>query len=157
MENLCDIIYEGNLERAKELINLGYDINGKYGEMKFYPIYSAMNSIDPVLALKFVIDNGADVNIEYGLPLSIAFGSLIDGMTQNNRTEPFEEDIEMIKILIKKGANLTIKDKNGLTPFSSISDYSVSEKRFYELRDIFVKIIPDFDKYLQWDSQKRFH
>lgn len=150
MENLSHIIWEGKLKRAKELLESGYDINAFYGENKLLPIYSAMNADDPVSALNFVIENGADIDILFGYPLHIAFDSLIDGMLQNDWTEPHPDDIEMIKILYNKGANLTIVDEEGLTPFSIISDYSVNFERFKELKDLFLSIVPEFDEHIKW-------
>ncbi|WP_425077839.1 ankyrin repeat domain-containing protein [Psychroserpens sp. S379A] len=152
MKDLSHIIWKGNLKKAKKLLENGYDINSKYGELGFYPICSAMNSDNPIESLKFVIENGADVNIERGYPLSEAFDLLIDGMSQSNKTEPFHEDVSIIKILIEQGADLEIKDANGLTPFSVINYYSNSYERFVELKNIFSKIIPNIDKYLTWKN-----
>ena len=74
-------------------------------------------------------------------------------MLQNNWTEPHPDDVQMIKILYNKGADLTIVDKEGLTPFSVISDYSVNLERFKELKDLFLKIVPEFDEHIKWKNE----
>jgi hypothetical protein len=38
------------IRRSKDLLNSGYDINGHYGDLGFYPIYSAINSENAIEA-----------------------------------------------------------------------------------------------------------
>ena len=62
MKELTDCIFNSDLKNAASLLNSGANINSKYGS-GVYPIDAAINSDNPK-SLEFVIENGADVNIE---------------------------------------------------------------------------------------------
>jgi len=143
MEHLSAYIFQSNLEKALELIQNGNDINGLYGYNN-RPISSAINSDNPA-TLKFVIAQGADVNIDAGAPLFETIANCIDGMIQANRDEPFPESMEMISILIKSGANPIIEDSEGRKPIDVLYAYVQTEDHLDTLKSIFRLYIPEVD------------
>jgi ankyrin repeat protein len=149
MENLADYIFSSDLKSAQLLLDSGADINSKYGVLKTYPIYSALNS-DNLDTLKFVIKNGADVNIEKGLPLSEAIDAAIDIMSQNNLNAPDEISMEMIKFLLEKGADPELEDDQNERPIDIISTYAnKSEERLEILKSFFRPLFPYIDSLLE--------
>jgi ankyrin repeat protein len=100
-EAMLDELYnavEGNdLVRCKELIALGYDVEGHAGKM---PLVSA-SSRGHVDLCKILIEAGADINVLNGYPL---LSAAIAGRA------------EMCKFLIDSGADLQHKKGDGWTP-----------------------------------------
>ena len=147
MDQLSDYIFKSDLITAKSLLDAGADINSKYGS-GVYPIDAAINSDNPK-NLKFVINHGADVNIEYGLPLSTALDYSMDGLIQDDRRKPYPETLEMITILIDHGADLSIKDLNGNRPIDILKAYAPKPKKLRELKEIFRPVINNIDELLK--------
>ena len=98
MKQLNDHIKETNFDKALELLEIGIDINEKYG-IGIRPIIAAINSGNPKI-VDFVVNNGADVNIDEGNPLNVAIDIAIDGMIQDEKPCPSKESMEIIRILI---------------------------------------------------------
>ncbi|WP_421750271.1 hypothetical protein [Croceimicrobium sp.] len=65
-KDLNSCIFRSDLSGALILIQAGADINGK-NDRGIRPIYSALNSENPK-NLKFLIEQGADINIDFGAP-----------------------------------------------------------------------------------------
>ncbi len=128
-------------------MNLGLDINARYGVHGVFPIDAAINSDDPN-TLAFVIAKGADVDIEYGLPLKTALDYCIDGMIQNNRLEPYPESLEMVRTLLRHGADISIRDLNGKRPIDLLNVYASKPFPLERLKEIFRSVIPDLDEQL---------
>lgn len=149
MENLAYYIFTSDLENAKLILANGADINMKYGDAEIYPICSAINSDNPE-TLRFIIKNGADVNIKNGLPLHEALDLAIDGMIQNNLTQPYSDSIEMIKILLENEADLEIEDEHNERPIDILHKYSGGqEEELEKLKFLFRPIIPNIDVLLE--------
>ena len=146
MEELIHYLFNSDLENAEKLIKSGIDINTKKSS-GIYPIDAAINSDNPKV-LEFIIRNGADVNIEYGLPLSIAIDYCMDGMIQNDIEKPYPEAIEMINILIQNGAQIDIKNRNGKTPIDVLKSYASQKDKLEILKNIFRGVIKNIDDYL---------
>lgn len=143
MKDLNAYIFESNFEKVAELIKEGVDVNGKYG-IGVRPIISAINSDNPKM-LSYIIAQGADVNIDNGLPLYETIDICIDGMIQDNRREPHQGYLEMIKILLRNGAKLELKNERAERGIDLIVQYAYSEKSFDRLKSYFRPLIPEID------------
>jgi ankyrin repeat protein len=143
MNNLSSYIFESEIKSALKLLNNGTDINAEYGSR---PISAAINSDNPE-TLKFVIEHGADVNIDNGAPLHELIDYCIDGMIQNNKTKPYPEAMEMLSILLNNGANLELVNENGERPIDVISVYADGDKKtLFRLKSFFKSLIPHIDE-----------
>lgn len=148
MKELNSYIFESDINGALKLLVEGADINTKYG-VGITPISSAINSDNPS-TLKFVIDQGADVNIDQGAPLSETIDYCIDGMIQNNRDTPYPEALEMLEILLKNGADLELKDDNGERPIDVLTAYAQDDSEWLEqLKSFFRPFIPKIDELIK--------
>lgn len=156
MELISDFntfLFNGNIDAAGRLLERGIDINKKE-ENGNYAMSAAINSDNPEV-LNFIIRNGADVNLKMDngtTGLHIAIDCAIDGMIQNNREEPYQEAMQMIKMLLDNGADLTIKDTDGETALDVINTYSGNITGFNFLKDIFRTIIPDIDNRISFNK-----
>ena len=147
MEELTNYIFKSDLRNAKSLLNSGADINIQYGS-GVYPIDAAINSDNPK-TLEFVIDNGADINIDCGLPLSTALDYCMDGMIQDNMPKPYPAALEMVKILLDNGADILIRDLNGNRPIDVLKSYAPKAEKLSELKEFFRPVIKDIDELLK--------
>ncbi|WP_299125106.1 hypothetical protein [uncultured Winogradskyella sp.] len=142
MKELNSYIFESDIEGAHKLLQEGADINAKYG-IGITPISSAINSDNPS-TLQFVIDQGANVNIDYGAPLSETIDYCIDGMIQNNLDSPYPEALKMLKILLENGADIELKDDNGERPIDVLLAYAQDDFEWLEkLKSFFRPLIPN--------------
>ncbi len=138
---LIEYLYKSDLKNALVLIKNGIDVNKEING--FLPIISAINSENPK-TLQFIIDYGADVNINFGKPLYEIIDLCIDVMIQNELSDFSVEDKTMLKILINNNANIFIKDENDKSPFELINDYSAGNKEYFMyLVKLFSEIIPE--------------
>ena len=144
MKQLNDHIKETNFDKALELLEIGIDINEKYG-IGIRPIIAAINSGNPKI-VDFVVNYGANVNIDEGNPLNVAIDIAIDGMIQDEKSCPSKESMEIIKILIEHKADLELRDSNGKRPIDMITAYSQNESQLNLLKSFFRPIIPNVDK-----------
>ncbi len=152
MKELNSYIFESNFNEALKLIKAGNGINEKYG-IGIRPIIAAINSDIPE-CLRFVIQNGADVNIDSGQPLHEVIDYCIDGMIQNNRSEPYPEALQMLQILLDNGADLQIENKNRKRPIDLITAYSHNQEIFERLKSIFRPLIPQIDELIKGNLYK---
>ncbi len=99
--------FKGNLEVVKLLVSHGADVNLPSGILAMPPLHKAvMGGYTEVSA--YLIAHGANMNTinpEWGTPLHIAT------FHQGENYRAIE------KLLIAKGANTTLKNKHGYTPF----------------------------------------
>lgn len=146
MKDLNSYIFESDTDGALKILLKGADINAKYG-IGIRPISSAINSDNPLM-LKFVIDHGADVNIDHGAPLSETIDLCIDGMIQNNLDAPYTEALKMLKILLENGADLGLKDDNGKRPIDTLTAYAQDDfERLERLKSFLRPLIPNIDEF----------
>ena len=100
---LHEAIQQGSVQDVQELILQGTDINAK-NEMDETPLYVALK-LDMVSIVDILLQHGADVNCQkptaLETPLHLAAG----------------RGLEMVKVLISKGAKIEAKDLHGRTPF----------------------------------------
>ncbi|MCA6361993.1 MAG: hypothetical protein IM638_03085 [Bacteroidetes bacterium] len=153
MEKLSDYLFHSNLTAAQKCLDSGDDINGD--EETIRPIIAAINSNNPEV-LSFLIQHKADVNIDFGSPLSEAIDYCIDGMLQNNRDIFYPEALEMVRLLIAAGAKPDIQNENGKRPIDLLtrysknhSDNSIDKTYFEKLKLMFNDVIPDIDSYFK--------
>ena len=95
-------IQHGSVQDVQELILQGTDINAM-NEMDESPLYLAVK-LDKVSIVKILLQHGADVNCKkptLETPLHLAAG----------------RGLEMVEMLISKGAKIEAKDLHGRTPF----------------------------------------
>ncbi len=147
MKELNSYIFASDLTNALRLIQNGMDINGKYG-VGIRPISSAINSDNPK-TLEFVIQLGADVNIDFGDPLHETIDYCIDGMIQNNRKEPYPESLEMLKILLDNGADIELINEKGERPIDVISAYAHDAESLNRLKSFFRPLISNIDELIK--------
>jgi ankyrin repeat protein len=147
MTDLSSYIFSSDLRKASELLDSGLNINDKYG-IGIRPIISAINSDNPE-TLRFVIQRGADVNIDNGSPLFEVIDYCIDGMIQNNKSEPYPETLEMLKILLDNGADVELRDESGERPIDVLKGYAHDEKSLERLKSFFRQLIPQIDSLLK--------
>lgn len=144
---LLELIQYGQLEEAQELLTQGTDINA--GILGFRPIYSAIHSDDPKV-LQFVVDHGADVNIDQGTPLLEVLDYCIDSMIQGERRTPYPEAIKMLKTLLNNGADPFLKNAEGHRPIDVLIEYSDGwQRRLDEYIELFEPYIPDLKNQLK--------
>ena len=150
MKDLNAYIFESNFEKVAKLIQEGADVNGK-DRIGVRPIISAVNSGNSKM-LRYIIAHEADVNIDNGLPLYETIDICIDGMIQDNRSEPHQVYLEMIKILLMNGAKLELKNERGERGIDLIVQYAYSEKSFDRLKSFFRPLIPEIDVLIKRNS-----
>ncbi|PZR24972.1 MAG: hypothetical protein DI535_20200 [Citrobacter freundii] len=149
MKTITDDIFSGDLNSARQWLVNGAEINSRHGVAGIYPIQSAINSSKPEV-LQFVISNGADVNIENGLPLLEAIDLAIDGIIQNGLTWPDNTDLEMIRILLENGADPEIINSEGARPIDIIYRYAGQSVHSMEkLISFFRPLLPNSDTLLK--------
>ena len=146
--SLFDAIYNNRIKVANLLINNGADVNARsnYGQT---PLFNAKN----VNTAKLLIDNGADVNARdhYGqTPLfwergdhSFSMSSCPNDNGKNSTCyEPINGEgkqyIDLVKLLIKNGADVNTKDLSGETPL-----FILVRKRFVSVIEPLIKMGAD--------------
>jgi len=121
---LNNFIYEGSLNMVRRILANGVNLNNK-GEDDCYPIIIAINSMN-IEILQLIIEEGADVNIDEGLPLYVAIDACIDSMFQENKKLPSKLNVEVLNKLIELGAD---PSKNKLGEYNLeelIKEYEIS-------------------------------
>ena len=112
------LVFSGKYSEVQEIIDSGFDLN-KAGSNEWTPLMMAVEGGQPK-TLELLLKNGANPNKQSGLdgftPLHLAVDYAVDGMIQNNKSVPFPEPIECIRLLLKYGADINIKDNSGKTP-----------------------------------------
>src|SRR5215203_3825500 len=110
-------VFSGKEEKVKEMINSGVDLE-KIGSNGMTPLILAVEGDQPKI-LELLLKNGANPNkqsdIDGFTALHWAVEYAIDGMIQNNKSTPYPEPLECIKILLKYGADINIKDNSSKT------------------------------------------
>lgn len=128
--SLSDIcVSVGNLEMLKKLLNKS-EIN-EVNSAKQTLLYEAVTAEKPSLeVIKYLVDNGADVNVKNKAGISIILMMVLDNK------------LDIVKILAESGQNIKGKDTRGLT----LIDYPVTE----EMKKYLLSI--GFRKSLEFDS-----
>ena len=112
------LIFSGDIEKVKEYILKGVDLN-KINSNGMIPLIFAVEGDQPKM-LELLLKNGANPNIKSNISGTTALHWAIeyanDGMNQSQRSTPFPEPLECIRILLRYGADKTSKDDNQKTP-----------------------------------------
>lgn len=109
----------GDLEVLKAKLESGIDVNDRSGEYRF-PIHKATLSGNLEIVELF---------LQYGAELDIV--EPLQGNTSINLAI-FNKDLEMVKLLKRKGANLSIKNSWGMTSL----EYAMYLKNNMDYHDI---------------------
>lgn len=103
-DSLLYAVLTGDLNRTKELIDKGVDINYQNRSLKNSVLHACLsNETENIQILEFLLEKGANVNVQNfngSTPLIFA--------VVNNH-------VASIKLLLEKGADVTIKDRYGST------------------------------------------
>ncbi len=131
-EELLEQIYESNLNRIKELLGEGADINYIDKNMDS-PLLMAISNNNYTL-VKFLLENGANPNPDpdkvYTLPLNLAIDVAVE-TTKNNINET-KDSTDIIKLLLEFGANLNIKDRDGKNAYEFAKGYHIPAQKLFE-------------------------
>lgn len=127
--SLSDIcVSVGNLEMLKKLLNKS-EIN-EVNSAKQTLLYEAVTAEKPSLeVIKYLVDNGADVNVKNKAGISIILMMVLDNK------------LDIVKILAESGQNIKGKDTRGLT----LIDYPVTEEMKKYLLSIGFRKSLEFD------------
>jgi ankyrin repeat protein len=101
MDSLIQAAYKGNLNRVKELLNQGVNVNGLNGG--YIPLHTAIVR-DHLPVVKLLLNRGAKVNA-------------LDryGRQPIHRAAEFDR-LNIVKELLNRGANINARDRKGRTP-----------------------------------------
>lgn len=143
-ETLESYLFKSDLINAQKMIDEGANIDGE-GNFLGRPILAAINS-ENLTTLYFLIEKGVDVNIDYGSPLSCALDNWLDNIFSVEMFDPYSDEREMVEILIKNGADIEIKNENGIGPLDTVYAYTKSLKDRAKLMSEYESIFP---KHLQ--------
>lgn len=120
---LGQAIHNENLEMVKLLIEHGADINKASGLFSSLGEAVAIGNLEIV---KYLIDKGAVVNTNIfsddGLP----------GRRRNDNDKNEVANSEILKMLVRYGADVNSKDINHLTPLEKACDYARGNKKIVE-------------------------
>ncbi|HEY8562130.1 MAG TPA: ankyrin repeat domain-containing protein [Pyrinomonadaceae bacterium] len=124
-------IFSGNNGKAEEMIKSGIDLN-QPGSNGMTPLILAIEGDQPRI-LELLLKSGANPNKQCGFgdgyaPLHWAVDYAIDGMIQSNKSTPFPEPLECIKILLNHGADAELKNNAGKTALDCALDYTTSKE-----------------------------
>lgn len=109
-DNECDspelqfykAIITENSDKVQELINFGFDVRKKYNNIPMV-IYAVGTGNEEIVLI--ILNSGGDIN------------SYTKGHTETPLTYAINiPDVEMVRFLIDKGANVNYSDNNGMTP-----------------------------------------
>lgn len=109
MNQLIKAVKEGDVDKVKELINKGVDVNTKDEDRNTALIYATDQTYsmytykDYITIVKLLLEAGANVNLQNNHGRT----ALIMATDYNN--------IDIVKLLIKKGADVNIQDEEGKT------------------------------------------
>lgn len=131
-EELLNQVFESNLDKIKELLNEGANINYIDKNMDS-PLLIAISNNNYDL-VKFLLENGANPNPDpdkvYTLPLNLAIDTSVE-VTKNN-IDVKEDSIDIIKLLLEFGANFNIKDKDGENAYEFAKGYHIPAQHLFD-------------------------
>lgn len=117
-DRLGKLVFSGKNAEIQAMIDSGINLDD-VGSNQWTPLMMAVEGDQPK-TLELLLKNGANPNKQSGIDgftaLHLAIDYAMDGMIQNNKSRPYPEPIECIRILLKYGADKNIKDYKGRTP-----------------------------------------
>lgn len=108
---LHNAAFMGNIEIAKLLINAGADVNAVSSRDGSTPICNAVME-DKVEMVRFLLERGADLNVKIGYYEETLLHFSVSNVSN---------DIEITKILLNAGMNVSVLDKQGKTPLHAVA------------------------------------
>ena len=137
---LGSAVLQGNVKMVKMFLDKGADVNAKdnYGNTVLsYTINSRNSPAQNIAITKMLLDKGADVNAKTYGDLVGPFGTiLIDAVKPNpyadnkilkTKKADINAKTEMVKMLLEKGADVSMKDSQGKTAFDYTHDPKILE------------------------------
>ena len=123
-DDLYTAIESNNYDDVEDLIEKGVNVNCEY-EDEDSPLYEAINSRKKWKIVKLLIDSGANINYinesEGNTPLILSAYDVVD--------------YTLMKLLIKKGANLYHKNNDGLDFYDNLMrTYAESEYKYENIK-----------------------
>ena len=122
-DQLIDAIWREKRRKVESLLSSGADVNSA-GSKGWTPLMQAVEMENPAIT-RLLLDRGADVNRPGGhgyTPLHIAVDISIDGTIQTGG-HPGEEPIEIIEMLLLRGASPFTRDAQGETALDWALNY----------------------------------
>ena len=106
MDDFFEACKEGNLDKVKEFIKEGYNVNKKTNEGSYVPITPLMYAAGKGRfdVVKCLIDHGADVSKKAWHELTALHCASVRG------------DLKVVEALLSKGAEIDVEDGNRCTP-----------------------------------------
>lgn len=129
--------YMGKTELVALLVDSGADVHAKNksGETPLH--WSAhIGDTESVLIL---VDNGADVNAKENRFHRTPMHETVYYISKNKGTNGNAKRLEVLNILIKKGANVNIRDKNGWAPLHQTSNLEAAKLLIDNGADVNIK------------------
>lgn len=111
-DELIDASISGDLEKVKECLENGADVN-TYSNIDWTPLLCATH-FNHLEITKYLIEKGADVNPKDTDTLQLGLTPLLSATTNEIKNDEVKKEI--IKLLIDNGADVNAKDRNGYTP-----------------------------------------
>lgn len=142
---------EKSYDSVREWLDNASDLNAP-DEGGLFLIRAILGSGNTTL-LKEAIDKNINLNQDTGegwTALHDAIASAVDSMIQNNRQSPYPNLIEMVKMLLDSGADLSVRDAEGRAPLDWLSAYNDIDF-FNELKEFLRPLIPDIDDRVQFN------
>lgn len=116
-----DAALEGNLDRVKELVEQGADVNAKNENGDAVMIYAAYKYRWDVV--KYLVEQGADVNAKTDKGLSVLHSAALRNKSETieylasyaNVVPPLKSNFEVVKWLVEHGAEVDAKSDDGVS------------------------------------------
>ena len=124
---------DGNLERVKNLLKEGVDINFLYD--KWTPLIGA-SQYGHLEIVKLLLENGADIN----LGNKIGWNPLLVASRNSNTTS----NVETVKELLKYGADVDLRTNKGWTALMMSARYSNTDSNVETVKEL-LKYGADFN------------
>jgi ankyrin repeat protein len=107
----------GNEEVVRVLLDHGANVNARSGgPIGQTALMAAASNGNRLTIIRLLVDRGADVNIQGEAGLTALMGAAVEG------------DIESVKYLLSKGANPSLKDRDGYTAVELIKDIEIKNR-----------------------------
>ena len=134
-EQLLNAVFDEDIDLVKQSIQDGADVN-YISTKEDTPLLIAIDTMNIDL-IHLLLAQGANPNPDpqavYVLPLNAAVDVAVQAVL-NDEAETISN--EVVELLVRYGANHTVKDKSGKNALELSANYNSAAKRFFEKPDI---------------------